>query len=71
MVEDKVGFAKGLVDQYKNLLADWIPQEATLAIAIGDSYIYYVAGAYDVHLNNGKGIKKGVLLNESFKKEER
>ncbi|MGG0665263.1 LytTR family DNA-binding domain-containing protein [Viridibacillus arvi] len=61
MVEDKVGFAKSLIDQYKNLLADWVPQEATLAIAIGDAYIYYVAGDYDVHLNNGQGIKKGSI----------
>ncbi|MBK3495389.1 LytTR family transcriptional regulator [Viridibacillus sp. YIM B01967] len=66
-----MGFANGIAEQYKNLLADWIPQEATLAIAVGDSYIYYVAGAYDVHLNCGKGIKEGSIADQVIRERRK
>jgi len=63
--------AKELANQYYNLLADWIPQDASLAIAVGETYVYYMAGAYDILLENGKKIKTGSIADQVIQKRKK
>ncbi|BDH59958.1 LytR family transcriptional regulator [Lysinibacillus sp. PLM2] len=44
------------LDQFKVILEDWVPKDASLAIAIDDSYIYSVLSRHHMHLTLGKKI---------------
>ncbi|WP_397537360.1 LytTR family DNA-binding domain-containing protein [Rummeliibacillus pycnus] len=63
MIQSTEVLAKELAEQYSNLLVDWIPKGASIAIAVGETYIYYEVGAYDILLENGKKFKKGSIAD--------
>lgn len=71
MVQNIKNTAKEIAEQYRNLLIDWIPKEASLAIAVGETYVFYVAGAYDIHLENGKRIKEGSIADCVIKERKK
>ena len=47
---------KKVLNQYATLLEDWVPKDASIAIAVSDHYIYYVPGMHDIHLKEGQHI---------------
>ncbi|TQR20504.1 LytR/AlgR family response regulator transcription factor [Psychrobacillus vulpis] len=56
-------FSKEQLEQYTALLEDWIPKEATIAIAVWDKYIYYAAGERDLQIRVGQQVEKGSIAD--------
>ena len=54
--------------QYSLLLEEWVPKEASIAIAAGDQYIYYAAGEHDLHLKEGQKIQPNSIADLVLKK---
>lgn len=52
---------KKALQQYALLMEDWIPKDASMAIAVGDRYIYYLAGLHDIRLHEGQTVQPGSL----------
>ena len=46
-----------ILKQFSNLLEDWIPKEASIAVAMGNQYVYYIAGKYDLKIKEGQKIQ--------------
>ncbi|MFJ8261701.1 LytTR family DNA-binding domain-containing protein [Rummeliibacillus sp. NPDC094406] len=71
MIQSTEVLAKELAEQYSNLLVDWIPKGASIAIAVGETYIYYEVGAYDILLENGTKFKKGSIADRVIKERKK
>lgn len=48
--------AQDVIVQYTSLLQDWTPQEATIAIAVENNYVYYAPQQVDIQISVGKAI---------------
>lgn len=71
MIQETDFFYETLANQYCSLLKDWIPKEASIAIAVGETYIHYAIGAHDVFLENGTKIKKGSIADQVISKRKK
>lgn len=49
--------------RYSNLLEEWIPKEASIAIAARDQYIYCAAGEHDFQLKEGQKVQPGSIAD--------
>jgi two-component system, LytTR family, response regulator LytT len=47
--------------QITKLLSDWIPREASVAIADKDNYVDYHAGIYDIQIRPGQRVPSGSI----------
>lgn len=47
---------KESVGQYKAILEDWIPEDASIAIAVKDTFIYFESGCHKISLKVGSPI---------------
>lgn len=56
-------------EQYVKILKEWIPKEASVAIAVEGFYIYYVAGIHDIGIELGQAIQTGDIAYEITKKK--
>ncbi|MCG3088180.1 LytTR family DNA-binding domain-containing protein [Sporosarcina cyprini] len=59
---------------YTSVLEDWVPNGASLAIAVGGKYIHYSQGTYDVKLTVGEAVVKHSIADavcQTGKKMER
>lgn len=45
--------SKGLFEQYKAILEDWIPNNASIAIAVQDTFVYFGSGHHNISLEVG------------------
>lgn len=63
--------SKDLLKQYSNLLEEWIPKEASIAIAMGDQYVYYAAGEYDLKIKEGQKIQSDSIADQVMQKRFR
>lgn len=50
-----------VIVQYASLLDDWMPKEATIAIALEDQYIYYCPKIIDIHIELGQRISSNSI----------
>ena len=55
-IENDVLISSKLLEQYKMILDDWIPNEASIAIAINNSYIYYFPSTQHNQLKIGEKV---------------
>lgn len=62
---------KDQLKRYSNLLEEWIPKEASIAIALKDQYIYYYAGEHDLHLQEGQKVQPGSIADLVLKSGSR
>ncbi len=44
------------LEQFKFILEDWIPKDASIAIALNNTYIYYAPSTQHLHLDIGKDV---------------
>lgn len=56
--------SKEVLQQYVGALEDWIPKDAAIAIAVGDCYVYYVAGLHDIRLKDGQAVQPGSIAEK-------
>lgn len=58
-------------DQYVQILKEWIPKEASVAIATEGIYTHYVPGIHDIGINVGKSVQQGDIANEVMTKKRK
>ncbi|MHA6261056.1 LytR/AlgR family response regulator transcription factor [Sporosarcina sp. CAU 1771] len=54
------------LQQFTAIMDDWIPKDASVAIAIADHYHYYNAGAHDIRLKVGQLVEKGGIAERTL-----
>ncbi|PIC80199.1 LytTR family transcriptional regulator [Sporosarcina sp. P18a] len=62
---------KKILNQYASVLEDWVPKDASIAIAVSDHYIYYVPGMHDIHLREGQHIQTGSIAEVTIKNQRK
>lgn len=60
-----------MLEQMGFIIGDWIPKEASIAIAVKDSYIYYKAGVHDLKIQEGEPVQPGSIAARAKKEEKR
>ncbi|MGX9133490.1 LytTR family DNA-binding domain-containing protein [Rummeliibacillus sp. JY-2-4R] len=67
MIQNSAILVKELAEQYCRVLEDWIPKDSSIAIGVGNSYVYYKVGATDILLAKGNEIEKGSIAERVIK----
>lgn len=49
---------KEFYEQYRNILTDWIPSGASIAIAVEDRFVYFASGHHNISLEVGSIVPK-------------
>lgn len=60
-----------LIEQMGFIMGDWIPKEASIAVAQGDQYIYCKAGIYDLQIRTGEKVSKGSVADLTYEEGKR
>ncbi|GKV64929.1 MULTISPECIES: LytTR family DNA-binding domain-containing protein [Sporosarcina] len=68
---ENVDIPKKILNQYATILDDWVPKDASIAIAIKDRYIYYDPGMHDIHLKEGQDIQAGSIAEVTIKERRK
>ena len=71
MVQETEISIKIAANQYCSLLKDWLPEDASIAIAVEETYVYYAAGTHDILLDNGKKNKRGSIADQVINKRRK
>ena len=61
----------GLIGQISGMIADWIPKSAAIAVAVGNTYIFFKAGALDLRIQEGDPVPAGSVAEQTLKKRGR
>lgn len=48
-------------EDYRNILSDWLPTEASIAIAIGTKYVYFASGHANISLKIGSDVPENSI----------
>ncbi|MBD7984722.1 LytTR family transcriptional regulator DNA-binding domain-containing protein [Sporosarcina sp. Sa2YVA2] len=67
MTMDNIEISKEFLKQYTDLLKDWIPRNASLAIAMDGHYSYYFSGQHDIRLIEGQPIAADSVADRVLK----
>ncbi|TAA73230.1 LytTR family DNA-binding domain-containing protein [Planococcus salinarum] len=59
---------KEFLEQISHIIGDWLPKEASIAVAVGDSYIYFKAGELDLRIREGDPVPAGSVAELTFKR---
>ncbi|WP_233201518.1 MULTISPECIES: LytTR family DNA-binding domain-containing protein [unclassified Sporosarcina] len=70
-IMENTDIPKKILNQYASVLEDWIPKDASIAIAVSDHYIYYVPGMHDIHLREGQHIQTGSIAEVTIKDQRK
>ncbi|CAM3252247.1 LytTR family DNA-binding domain-containing protein [Filibacter tadaridae] len=62
---------KKALHQFTVLLEDWIPKDASIAIAVGQKYVYYRVGTHDIHLKEGQTVQASSLACRIIQKRQK
>ena len=60
-----------VLEQMGSIIGDWVPKEASIAIAAEGCYIYYKAGAYDLRITEGQPVIPGSIAARTGKEQRR
>jgi len=59
------------IQQLVGIMKDWIPEDASIAIAVGNRYLHYISGMHDIRIKKGQEVEKGSIADSIFKHETR
>ncbi|MFD1031254.1 LytTR family DNA-binding domain-containing protein [Metaplanococcus flavidus] len=59
---------KAYIEQISRMIGDWIPQAASIAVAVGDSYVYVKMGELDLRIREGDPVPAGSVAELTFQK---
>ncbi|ARK26315.1 LytTR family transcriptional regulator [Sporosarcina sp. P37] len=62
---------KKVLHQYATILEDWVPKDASIAIAVAERYIYYEPGMHDIHLKEGQNIQTGSIAEATIREQRK
>ncbi|UCZ52476.1 LytTR family transcriptional regulator DNA-binding domain-containing protein [Bacillus shivajii] len=60
-----------VVHQFSTFIEDWVPKEASIAIAGGDKYISYLPGRHDIQINQGQPIPSGSITERVYNQKRK
>lgn len=60
-----------LIEQMGFIMGDWIPKEASIAVAVGGRYVYFKAGVHDLQVLNGERVQKGSIAELTYNEGRR
>lgn len=58
LLHDTIHYSTSIFQQYKNILQDWIPMNASIAIAVKDTYVYFASGDQQIQLTVGQKVNE-------------
>lgn len=56
-----MAMANTVLEQVGFIIGDWIPKEASIAVAVENQYIYYKAGIHDHSIREGQPVSSGTI----------
>lgn len=59
------------LNQFITIMKDWIPADASIAIAINSHYLYYRSGKHDIRIKKGQLVEKGSIAQSVFTTKDR
>lgn len=59
------------VQQLVSVMQDWIPKDASIAIAIDNYYLHYISGLHDIQIKEGQSVVKGSIAESVVQKGSR
>lgn len=62
---------KETIEQYVEILKEWIPKEASVAIAVEGIYVHYISGIHDIGIELGKSVQEGDIAKEVAQKNRK
>lgn len=68
---NKLEIDKNLVEHYKIILEDWIPSDASIAIALNDTFIYFRSGHHNFALNIGSKVPEDSIAYKVLKTKQK
>ncbi|MDQ0255267.1 hypothetical protein J2S74_002649 [Evansella vedderi] len=60
-----------VVRQFSKFIEDWVPKDASIAIAGGDKYITYIPGNHDIRIKQGQPIPSGSITERVYKQKQK
>lgn len=64
MLQENIQYPKSIFQQYKDILEDWIPTNASLAIAVKDTYVYFASGDEQIKLAVGQKVNEDSITHQ-------
>lgn len=55
-----------LIQQISTFMKEWLPKEASFAIAFDSRYVYYHVGVHDIHIEVGQYIEAGSIAENTL-----
>jgi hypothetical protein len=55
-----------VVRQFSKFIEDWVPTDASIAIAGGDKYVTYIPGNHDIQISQGQPIPSGSVTERVY-----
>lgn len=60
-----------ILSQLPQVLKDWIPETASIAVADKQHYVDYRAGEHDLHIRPGESVRPGSIAYRVFREQSR
>ncbi|MCE7792185.1 LytTR family transcriptional regulator DNA-binding domain-containing protein [Salipaludibacillus sp. CUR1] len=60
-----------LYHQFSTFIEDWVPEEASIAIADENKYVTYIPGKHDININQGQPIPSGSITERVYLQKSR
>ena len=64
MSDKNITLSKSLLQQYKTILEDWIPDNASIAIAVQDIYVYFASRDHQFQLTEGAKVEENSIAHK-------
>jgi two-component system, LytTR family, response regulator LytT len=62
---------QSILSQIPQVLRDWIPETASIAVADKNQYVDYRAGVHDLHIQPGESVRPGSIAYRVFREQAR
>lgn len=60
-----------VLEQMGLIMGEWVPQAASIAVAVDNRYIFYKAGAYDLRIKEGQPVIPGSIAERAAAEKRR
>jgi two-component system, LytTR family, response regulator LytT len=67
----KLNLEDRILRQISKFIEDWVPNEASIAVAGGDRYISYIPGNHDIKIKQGQPIPSGSISERVYLHQQR
>lgn len=67
----KLNLEDHIVRQISKFIEDWVPKDASIAVAGGDRYVSYIPGKHDIQIKQGQPIPRGSISERVFSQKQK